>query len=84
MSYNPFVVIPPLTSCETAYIVYGQGSAPYNVFPISSGGTNATSLEAIPVQQNAGVLSWRVDFDPGANLVRIPGRIVEVGMTELP
>ena len=35
--FAPFVVIPPFTSCETSIIVYGQGSPPYNLYPIQTG-----------------------------------------------
>ncbi|KAL8286221.1 hypothetical protein RQP46_004709 [Phenoliferia psychrophenolica] len=68
MSYAPFIVAPPFTSCEQSYLVFGQGTAPYQIFPISSGDKSGTSLEGIPLQAAAGVFEWRVDFDSGANI----------------
>lgn len=66
--YLPFVVAPPLTSCEDAYLVFGQGDPPYAINVIATGDANGTSLEALPLQKDAGVLRWRTDFDTGANL----------------
>ncbi|ORY69289.1 hypothetical protein BCR35DRAFT_322258 [Leucosporidium creatinivorum] len=65
---NPFILAPPLSTCESAFLVFGQGSPPYTIFPIASGSNNGTSLENIPVQAEAGVLEWRVDFNAGANI----------------
>lgn len=31
MSYLPFIVVPPFTSCSNSFIIFGQGTAPYNV-----------------------------------------------------
>lgn len=46
----------------------GQGTPPYHLYPIGSGDKNGTSLETIPIQLDAGVYKWRVDFNSGANL----------------
>ncbi|GAA6006707.1 hypothetical protein JCM10207_005027 [Rhodosporidiobolus poonsookiae] len=67
-SYAPFVVVPPLTCCEHAYIVYGQGSPPYSLNVIATGDANGSSLEALPLQHHEGVFRWRVDFNEGANV----------------
>ncbi|GAA6032053.1 hypothetical protein JCM8097_003406 [Rhodosporidiobolus ruineniae] len=64
--YAPFILAPPLTSCTTAYIVYGQGTPPYTLSVIPTGGNG--SLEVLPERQRAGVARWRVDFDEGANI----------------
>ena len=34
--YEPYVVVPPLSTCEPAYILYGQGTPPYRLFPSQS------------------------------------------------
>ncbi|GAA5892044.1 hypothetical protein JCM6882_005674 [Rhodosporidiobolus microsporus] len=66
--YSPFIVVPPLTCCEHAYLVYGQGTPPYDINIISTGDANGTSLEAISQRDRAGVVRWRVDFNEGANI----------------
>ncbi|KDE09732.1 hypothetical protein MVLG_00134 [Microbotryum lychnidis-dioicae p1A1 Lamole] len=66
--YEPFIIVPPLTKCTTAYIVVGDGTPPYKVYPIASGSGNATSLENVPALTKAGAFPWRVDFSQGANL----------------
>ncbi|GAA5842992.1 hypothetical protein JCM11251_007307 [Rhodosporidiobolus azoricus] len=66
--YAPFIVAPPLTCCEHAYLVYGQGTPPYDINVISTGDANGTSLEAIPRRDKDGVVRWRVDFNEGANI----------------
>jgi hypothetical protein len=68
LTYAPFVLAPPLTACDTAYLTFGQGSAPYVLNIISTGDSNGTSLEQLPVQGSAGVFKWRVDFNEGANM----------------
>ncbi|KAI5478452.1 hypothetical protein MNV49_005093 [Pseudohyphozyma bogoriensis] len=68
-TYDPFIVVPPFTACETAFIVFGQGTAPYSIFPIATSSSNASSLEnGIPSQKEAGVFEWKCDFDSGANI----------------
>ncbi|GAA5997352.1 uncharacterized protein JCM10292_000198 [Rhodotorula paludigena] len=66
--YDPFVVAPPLTCCESAYLVYGQGQPPYQLDVIATGDSNGTSLESLPLLRRAGVYEWRVDFNEGANI----------------
>lgn len=66
--YEPFIIVPPFTACDAAYIVFGQGTAPYTIYPLHSGDTHALSLESIPLQTTAGVFRWTVDFDAGSNL----------------
>ncbi|SCV68434.1 BQ2448_555 [Microbotryum intermedium] len=65
---QPFIIVPPLTTCTTAYVVVGDGKPPYRIYPIASGSGNATSLENVPEMASAGVFPWRVDFNQGANL----------------
>ncbi|GAA5822819.1 hypothetical protein JCM10212_001753, partial [Sporobolomyces blumeae] len=68
-SYKPFMSVQPLTSCTDAYLVFGQGQAPYtiSVIPTQSNGT-FQPLETLPRQNKAGVFKWNVDFQPGANI----------------
>jgi len=65
--YGPYVLSPPLTSCEKAYIVFGQGSPPYNLNIIPTG-NGSQLLETLPLQHKAGVFTWDVDYQPGANI----------------
>ncbi|KAM0755815.1 hypothetical protein T439DRAFT_320522 [Meredithblackwellia eburnea MCA 4105] len=67
-SYAPFIVAPPFTSCQDSYLVFGQGTPPYRIYPIATGDKNGTSLETLPIQGQAGVFKWKVDFDAGANI----------------
>ncbi|GAA5969087.1 hypothetical protein JCM11641_007463 [Rhodosporidiobolus odoratus] len=66
--YAPFIIAPPLTCCDHAYLVYGQGKAPYTLSIIASGDANGTLLEQLPLQHKPGVARWRVDFNEGANI----------------
>ncbi|GAA5944369.1 hypothetical protein JCM3775_002899 [Rhodotorula graminis] len=66
--YLPFIVAPPLTSCEDAYLVFGQGVAPYSINVIATGDATGASLETLPVQKTNKPLKWVTDFQPGANL----------------
>ncbi|BGP12518.1 hypothetical protein JCM10213_007638 [Rhodosporidiobolus nylandii] len=67
-AYAPFIVAPPLTCCEDAYLVFGQGKAPYTVGIIASGDANGTIIEQLPEEKKAGVVRWRTDFNEGANI----------------
>ncbi|KWU46886.1 hypothetical protein RHOSPDRAFT_31707 [Rhodotorula sp. JG-1b] len=66
--YGPFVLAPPLTSCESAFLVFGQGTPPYSIAVAGTADSNFTALETLPTQSRAGVVEWHVDFDEGANL----------------
>ncbi|BGP36480.1 hypothetical protein JCM10450v2_000380 [Rhodotorula kratochvilovae] len=66
--YLPFIVAPPLTCCEDAYLVFGQGDAPYTINVIATGDVNGTSLETLPLQGRSGALRWRTDFNVDANV----------------
>ncbi|GAA5838578.1 hypothetical protein JCM9279_003284 [Rhodotorula babjevae] len=66
--YLPFIVAPPLTSCEDAYLVFGQGTPPYSINVIATGDATGASLEALPVQKTNTPLKFRTDFNEGANL----------------
>ncbi|GAA5883997.1 hypothetical protein JCM3774_004573 [Rhodotorula dairenensis] len=66
--YGPFVLAPPLTSCEPAYLVFGQGTPPYSIAVAGTQDVNLTALETLPLQSTPGVLRWRTDFNAGANL----------------
>ncbi|GAA6007312.1 hypothetical protein JCM11491_003085 [Sporobolomyces phaffii] len=67
-AYGPFVLSPPLTSCEQAYIVFGQGSPPYLIDILPTSGNYTNLLESLPLQHSAGVFHWTCDFQPGANI----------------
>lgn len=88
--YGPFVLAPPLTSCESAFLVFvrrpslslsphnspwsreqGQGTPPYSIAVAGTADSNFTALETLPTQPRAGVVEWHVDFNAGANLVRL-------------
>ncbi|GAA5896510.1 uncharacterized protein JCM6883_006928 [Sporobolomyces salmoneus] len=66
--YGPFLLSPPLTSCEQAYIVFGQGSPPYTIDILPTSGNYSNLLETLPIQHSAGYFHWTVDFQPGANI----------------
>lgn len=66
--YGPFVLAPPLTSCESAFLVFGQGTPPYSIAVAGTADAVFTALETLPTQAHAGVVEWHVDFDAGANL----------------
>ncbi|KAM0793412.1 hypothetical protein ACM66B_000863 [Microbotryomycetes sp. NB124-2] len=67
-TYSPFIVVPPLTTCTTAYLLIGQGKAPYSVQVLPTGTTNGTTLEFIPPVADAKPIEWRVGFNEGANI----------------
>ncbi|GAA5947095.1 hypothetical protein JCM3765_002151 [Sporobolomyces pararoseus] len=67
-AYGPFILSPPLTSCEKAFIVFGQGSPPYTLDVLPTNGNYSNLLETLPLQHNAGYFHWTVDFQPGANI----------------
>jgi hypothetical protein len=90
--YGPFVLAPPLTSCEPAFLVFvrrvrlslsrtidispcsweqGQGTPPYSIAVAGTADAIFTALETLPTQSRAGVVEWHVDFNAGANLVRL-------------
>lgn len=71
-TYAPYILAPPLTTCTTAYLTFGQGSAPFTINIISTGDANGTSLEQLPLQHSPGVVKWRVDFNAGANMYVFP------------
>ncbi|GAA5971728.1 hypothetical protein JCM8115_004221 [Rhodotorula mucilaginosa] len=66
--YGPFVLAPPLTSCEPAFLVFGQGTPPYSIAVAGTADAIFTALETLPTQSRAGVVEWHVDFNAGANL----------------
>ncbi|GAA5844466.1 hypothetical protein JCM3766R1_007133 [Sporobolomyces carnicolor] len=66
--YGPYLLSPPLTSCEKAYIVFGQGSPPYTINILPTNGNYSNLLETLPLQHSAGIFHWTVDFQPGANI----------------
>ncbi|GAA5981311.1 hypothetical protein JCM10908_004063 [Rhodotorula pacifica] len=66
--YGPFILAPPLTSCESAYLVFGQGTPPYTISIAGTGDANFTALESLPLQSTPGVYKWHTDFNAGANL----------------
>ncbi|GAA5861186.1 hypothetical protein JCM8547_008512 [Rhodosporidiobolus lusitaniae] len=67
-SYAPFIMSPPLTTCQDAYLVFGQGTPPYIINVLATGQNTTASLEQLPIQKKAGYVKWRVDFNEGANV----------------
>ncbi|GAA5876102.1 hypothetical protein JCM16303_007022 [Sporobolomyces ruberrimus] len=67
-AYGPFVLSPPLTSCEEAYIIFGQGTPPYAIDILPTDGNYTNLLESLPLQRSPGYFHWTVDFQPGANI----------------
>ncbi|GAA5913365.1 hypothetical protein JCM6882_004101 [Rhodosporidiobolus microsporus] len=70
--YDPYIVVPPFTSCEDSYLLFGQGTPPYTLSVIGSGDSNWTVIETLPRQSREGALKWKVDFNEGANIGRAP------------